>query len=265
MHARSVDAVDRLGHERRVQAVLDRDVLHHEPERADAVGRGQHVVVAEVDLVLARRDFMVRRFHVKAHGLEREHDLAAHILALVHRAQIEVARRVVGVGGRHAVLRLEEEELGLGPGLHRVALGRRHRDHFLEAGARVADERLAVGGVDVADHPRDFLAGGPGPREDAERREIGAQVHVRFLDAHEALDRGAVEHDLAVQRLFELPVRDLHVLDRAQDVGELQPQELHLFPLGALENLGLGFLRRRLGHVSGILTVDSLESLVRSR
>ena len=54
VHARAVDAVDRLGHERRVQAVLDRDVLHHEPERADVVGRRQHIVVAEVDLVLAR-------------------------------------------------------------------------------------------------------------------------------------------------------------------------------------------------------------------
>ena len=33
-------------------------------------------------------------------------------LALVHRTEVEVARFVVGVGRRNAVLRLEEEELG---------------------------------------------------------------------------------------------------------------------------------------------------------
>ena len=246
VHAGAVDAVDRLGHERRVQPVRDRDVLHHEPERADVVRRRQHIVVAEVDFVLARRDLVVRRLDVEAHRLEREHDLAADVLAHVDRAQIEVAGGVVRFGGRNAVLGLKEEELRLGPGVHRVALRRREGDHFLQAGARVAGERLAVGRVDVADHARDVLAGGARPRKHAERREVRAQVHVRLFDPHEPFDRRAVEHDLAVERLLELPVGDLDVLDRAEDVGELQAHELHLLALGALEDLRLGFSRRSL-------------------
>src|SRR5205814_2778847 len=101
--------------------------------------------------------------------------------------------------------------------------------------------------VDVADHPRDLFAGGSGPREDAEGREVGPQVHVRLLDADESLDRRAVEHDLAVERVLELAVGNLDVLDRAEDVGELETEELHLLALGALEDLRLGFgrLRRR--------------------
>ena len=66
--------------------------------------------------------------------------------------------------------------------------------------------------------------------------EVGPQVHVRLFDADEALDRRAVEHDLAVQRVLELAVGDLDVLDGPEDVGELQAQELHLLALGALED-----------------------------
>ena len=240
VHARAVDAVDRLGHERRVQAVPDRHVLHDEPERADVVRRRQHIVVAEVDLVLAGRHLVVRRFDVKAHGFEREHDLAPHVLAHVHGAQVEIAGGVVRFGRRDAVPGLKQEELGLGPGLHRVAPGRRHRDDVLERRARAADEGRAFRRVDVADHPRDLLAGRAGPRKDAERRQVGPKVHVRLFDADESLDRRAVEHDLAVERLFELPIGDLDVLDRSEDVGELQAHELHLLALDALENLRLG-------------------------
>ena len=221
--------------------MLDRDVLHDEPERADVVRRRQHIVVAEVDFVLARRDLVVRRLDVEAHRLEREHDLAPDVLALIDRAQVEVARGVVGLGRRDAVLGLKEEELRLGAGVHRVALRGGHRDHLLQAGARVADERLAVRRVDVADHPRDLLAGRAGPREHAERREVGTEVHVRLFDADEPFDRRSVEHDVAVERLLELAIGNLDVLDGAEDVGELQAHELHLLALGSLQDLRLGF------------------------
>ena len=125
VHAAAVDAEDRLGHERRVQAVSVRHVLHDEAERADVVRGDQRVVVAEVDFVLARRHLVMRRLDVKSHLLERQHDLAADVLAEIDRRQIEVAAGVVRLGRRLAVrTALEQEELGLGPGVHREALAR---------------------------------------------------------------------------------------------------------------------------------------------
>ena len=79
-----------------------RHVLHHEAERADVVGGDQRVVVAEIDLVLAGRDLVVRGLDVKAHLLERQDDLAADVLAEIDRRQIEVAARVVRLGRRLA-------------------------------------------------------------------------------------------------------------------------------------------------------------------
>ena len=90
---------------------------------------------------------------------------------------------------------------------------------------------------DVADQPADARALVVGPRKHLEGREVGTEIHVRFLDADEALDRRAVEHDLAVERVCELAVRDLDVLDDAEDVGELKAQELDPFLLGPLEDL----------------------------
>jgi hypothetical protein len=146
-------------------------------------------------------------------------------------------RRLVGAGA-------EEEELGLHPGVHREAHRGRARDLALENPARVARERRAVGQVDVADEPRDARLGVP-PREDLEGREVGREEHVRFLDAHETLDRRAVEHDVAGERLLELRRRDLDVLVDAEDVGELQAHRADVQLLGVRENV----LRRRVADV----------------
>jgi hypothetical protein len=59
VHARAVDAEDRLGHERRVQAVQLGDRLERELEGDRVVGRAQAVGVLEVDLVLAGRDLVM--------------------------------------------------------------------------------------------------------------------------------------------------------------------------------------------------------------
>jgi hypothetical protein len=73
--------------------------------------------------------------------------------------------------------------------------------------------------------------------------------HVGLFDPHEALDGRPVEHDLPVERLLELPVGDLDVLDAADDVAELQAHELHAFTLGGFQDLRLQLLgcQRRLG------------------
>jgi hypothetical protein len=202
VHAGAVDAVDRFGHERGVEPVAGRDVLDHEPERRDVVRRRQHVVVAEIDFVLAGRDLVVRGFHMEAHRLERQHDLAPDVLAHVDRAQVEVAGAVVRFGGGNAVLGLKEKELRFRSGVQRVALRRRKGDHFFQTGARVAGKRLPVGRVDIADHASDVLAAGARPRKHAKRREVRAQVHVGLFNPHEALDRRSVKHDLAVERLL---------------------------------------------------------------
>ena len=132
-----------------------RHVLDDEPERADVVGRRQHVVVAEVDFVLTRGDFVMRRLHVEAHRLQRQHDLATHVLALIDGREVEVARRrraFPSSAGRPR--RWNRKNSHSGPAFIGEPAFRRERDHPLERGARAAGERLAVGRVDVADHPR---------------------------------------------------------------------------------------------------------------
>src|SRR5439155_17600398 len=68
----------------------------------------------------------------------------------------------------------------------------------------------------------------------------------------EPLDGRYVVHDPALEGVLELPVRNLHVLDGSEDVGELKAHELDLLALNALEDLRLRFagVRRSVpGHV----------------
>ena len=180
----------------------------------------------------------MRRLDLEAHRLEREHDLPPDVLAEIDGREIEVAGGVVGLGGGLAVTRLEQEELGLGAGVHREAGLGRPGDRALERLPRAAGERGAVRVVDVADQARPMRS--PvfwvqGRMRNVERS--GREVHVRLLDAHEPLDRRAVEHDAAVERRGELAVGNLDVLDDPEDVGELQPQELDVHAVGQLEDL----------------------------
>ncbi len=94
VHAAAVDAVERLGHEGRVQPVQLGDRLERGAEGDRVVGRPHRVVVAEVDLVLADGDLVVARFDHDAELFERLDHLLAHVGRLV-RGQVEVARLVV--------------------------------------------------------------------------------------------------------------------------------------------------------------------------
>ena len=84
------------------QPELLRDVLHDEAERRDVVGGLERVGIAEIDLVLAVRDLVVRRLHLEAHLLEHVHHRAARIFAEVRGREIEVAADVVRLRRRLA-------------------------------------------------------------------------------------------------------------------------------------------------------------------
>ncbi len=239
VHAAPVDAFDRLGHERRDVAEAAGNVANHELEGGEIVGRGERIGVPEVDLMLAGRHFVMGRLHLEAHFDQLLHNDSPDLLAPVERTQVEVGGRIVGDGGRRSVRRLlEHEELGFAAGHHGKAELPRPFDLTLEGGAGTAGKGLLVRGEDVAEqpgHPAALIIVG----KDPEGVEIRLEQHVGLLDPDESLDRGAVEHDLAVQGLLELAAGHLDVLVHAQDVGELQPQKIHAEALGQLEDVVL--------------------------
>ena len=190
--------------------------------------------------MLPRRHLVVRRLDLEAHLLQVGDDQPPRLLAPVHRADVEVAGDVVHLGRRAAArVLVEEEELRLDARHHLEAQLLRARHLPLQRQPRAPRELGVVGVVDVADDAGDhpLLRA---PRKDAEGAEVRGEEHVGLLDPHEALDRGAVEHDLPVQRLLELTARHLDVLHHAQNVGELEPEEPDVEPVADVEDVALG-------------------------
>ena len=194
VHPGAVDPVDRLGHERRVEAVLLGDRLERELERDRVVGGRERVAVLEVDLVLPDRDLVVGGLDPDPERLEGVDHVLADLLGEVGR-EVEVAGLVVGQRLDPAVgAAPEQEELQLRAGVDDVAQLLRPLDLAAEDAARVADERLARRREHVADdagraaRPRALL-----PRDLGERGHVGHEVLVALGDPGEALDRAAVE------------------------------------------------------------------------
>jgi hypothetical protein len=99
VHPAAVDPLDRLGHERGEEAVAVGDVPDHELESGQVVRGGEHVGVAEIDLVLAGRHFVMGGLDLEPHLEQLLDDDAADLLAPVHRPEVEVRRLVVGDRG----------------------------------------------------------------------------------------------------------------------------------------------------------------------
>ncbi len=180
------------------------------------------VVVLEVDLVLTAGDLVVAGFDLEAHLLESVDDIPSDVACEV-RGDVEVAAVVGGFGRRVAVLVLfEHEELGFGCEVDLVAHLLGALDGVFQDATRVALEQFARGGiVNVTDHPTGGAIVFLSPGQNRERLRVGNQTHVRFLDADEALDGGAVEVDALGERLLGLACGDGDVLDRSQDIGKL--------------------------------------------
>ena len=246
VHARAVLTEDRLRHEGRVQTELCGDGADHVPERDQHVSALERVGVAEVDLVLADRDLVVRGLKMEAHRVQHVVHGAPYLNALVHRTDVEVAGLVVRIDGGVALgVVVEDEELGFRADAHLEAHLLGVGDDGLECHAGVADERRAIRVSDVADDARHVAGRALKPRNHLERIEIGLEVHVRLLDALVPADRGAVEHHLVVEGLRQLVNGNLNVLELTMELGELQAHEADVLRLGLCEDFLLRHVRLR--------------------
>jgi len=256
VHARTVVADDRLGHEGGRLAIAVRDVVDHVLHRLQPVGTLHQRRELRADFVLpGPRHLVVMHFHRNAHLLEDQAHLGAHVLERIDRRHREItalhwravrevaaldllARRPRGLFGvdlheatRHVEVpghRVEDEELGL-----RAEIGGVADAGGLQVGlgaarerARVARVALAVGRFDhvAGDDQRGLLA----KRVHVRGGRVGHQQHVRGLDALPAGDRRTVEgvarRDLV---LVEHLRRHRDVLLLAAGVGEAKIDELH--------------------------------------
>ena len=82
------------------------------------------------------------------------------------------------------------------------------------------------------------MAGPPG--ENHEGIEIGVEILVGLVDPHEALNGGAVEHDLVVDRLLNLGGGDGNVFQLTEDVGELEADKLNILLMDDADDIFLG-------------------------
>ena len=181
VHAAAGLAAERLRHERRVDALLDRDLFDHGAERHDVVGRREGVGVAQVDLVLAGAALVVAELDRDAEVLEHPHRAPAEVVRRAAGDVVEVAGGVDRLGAVRAERRrLQQVELDLGVRVEREPGVRRLGERALEDVPRIGDRGLAVGRRDVAEHARGRVDLAP-PRQGLERRRVGVGEQVGLV------------------------------------------------------------------------------------
>ena len=134
---------------------------------------------------------------------------------------------------------VEEEKFALRAYIKGITHVGRLLQRFAQDIARIALKRLSILFVYVADQARN-LSVLRMPRQQAERVEIWPQIHVGLLDAHKAFNGGTVEHALVIQRFPRLATRNGNILQRAENIGELQANEFHVVFLENAKDVFLG-------------------------
>jgi len=174
--------------------------------------------------VLPARHFVMGGFDVESHALERRDNIPARLFAAVDRREVEIAPYVMGDVGRFAVrAALEKKKLHLRADPEFVPRSGCLSHHFLEGCAR-----QPVEGRSVRQRMSQIM-----PRYLARRSSQGKTRNVAgsgrsIMSASSARKKPrwrTIEHHLSLQRPPELGFRNLHILDRAQDVCELEAQK----------------------------------------
>ena len=204
MHPVSRRVPEGLGHKGGVKPVLLGQCLHRQLEGHDIVGGGEGVGVLQVDLMLSRGGLVVAGLDLYAHFLQRQRDLPAGALAVVQGTQVKVSRLVRGPDrGAALLVGLEQEKFQLRPHVKVESQRLRLLQRPLEDIPGIALEGRPVRIVNIADQPGHLSVLGP-PGQDGEGVRVRTQILVRLLHPDGALDGAAVQHDLPVQRPFDL-------------------------------------------------------------
>jgi hypothetical protein len=109
-HSRSHQIRPRLRHEGRVQAVALRHGADRRAKCLNLVRDADALALAEDDRVLARRRLVVRGLDLESHLLQRQNHVAARVLALVQRSDVQISGALAGERRRPAVLIVLKQE-----------------------------------------------------------------------------------------------------------------------------------------------------------
>ena len=147
---------------------------------------------------------MMGGFHFKAHVLQVQHNIPAHILRQVQGAHVKKSRHLVGIrGGPSVLIGVKQKELTFRACLEGISHVQGLPGDPAHHISGVPFKRLPAGPVHVADEPCHLPLLGP-PGKDLKGIQIRVQVHIRLLNPHKPLNGRTVEHTAVVQSLPQL-------------------------------------------------------------
>ena len=192
--------------------------------------------------MLTGGDLVMGSFDFKTHLLQRHADFTASAFAVIQRTKIEVTGFIAGFGSRATLfVRLEQEKLAFRADVEGISHIRCFLQNLLQHAAGISDKGGAVGIVYIADQARNPSVLRP-PGQNGEGIQIRIQVLVALLNAGEAFDGAAVDHDLVVYGLLNLACSDCHILELTEDIGKLHADKFHIAILDHFDDVFSGIL-----------------------
>ena len=236
------------------QPVFCRDFLDDQTKGHHVVRHRERVGIAQIDLVLRRRAFVVARLDADVHFFERERRFAAQRRGDIVAREIEVAALIERLRHERRAFdgRFEVEKLDFRANIKGVAQSRRVAQLALQNPARIGVGGRAIRQTDVAKQARDG-AFRRAEGQQAKRGGIGKSDHVAFVFARKTFDGAAVEGDAFFESTLEFVGDDGHAFERAEDVGEPEAHELDLALLSGAQH-EFDVLVVVLGGLAGALT-----------
>ena len=227
---------------RRRKAVSRRHGLHNRLIRNNIVCGLNGRAVLKIDDVLPRAAAVVRAFRCDTHILERQADLAAHVLALILRRGIHKARVVKGDSRCIAVfIVLEKVEFVSCPKFKYYTMKFCNVNRFFQDAAAVDVKTGAIRTTNVAEKAHDAPVCGP-PRQKRHGGGIRHQKELAVRLFFKAHDARSINGNAALERRSQKARLNGDDLLSAENIAERHFDELNVVICDKLCDLGLRIL-----------------------
>ncbi|MPM97149.1 hypothetical protein SDC9_144322 [bioreactor metagenome] len=237
VHTRSVDAKHRFRHEGGNQTVLCRNGFDSVFQGNNIICRFKCIIEAEIDLVLAKGNFMMAHFDLQPHFTECRHQLTANAGSFIVGGEIKIPTHIVRNRMHITVLaRAKQEEFRFRAYIEFPTALLDDVQLAAQGSTGIAFKWRTIGAEDIAEHTGTFMSG-RGPGQHGVSIEIRSKQHIAFLNTGEAFNGRTIKPQAILDCFFDLFEGSVHTFDCSGNICKLERDKLDAICLDSFKQL----------------------------
>ena len=192
------------------------------------IRRCQCIRILQINLMLGRRDLVMRSLNLKSHLFQIQHNIPPYIFRHINRAHIKISGHFMRFGSWLSFfICLKQKKFTFWTYQKSITHIGCFFQYLFQHKARISLKRFSSWPIHITNQPCHLPLLRP-PRKNFKSIQIRMQVHIRLLNPHKSLNRRTIKHTTIIQCLSQLAGSYGHILQHSKNICKLQTDKLHI-------------------------------------